>query len=122
MDFSQYITLSNYTNILSDNNNSNNLSNFDRKIPKLQLDLRWKCGLREISIPKTWNSIPFNEDIEILLYDKDSLYNVIGVVTIPSGDYNKESLIETINSRILADSYSLAFYKKWAGLLQEAIA
>ena len=51
MDYSQFITLSNHTNILSDNN-SNNLSNFDRKIPKLDLKFEWKCGLHEISIPK----------------------------------------------------------------------
>ena len=102
MDYSQFITLSNHTNILSENN-SNNSSNFDRKIPKLDLEFGWKCGLHEISISKTWNTIPFDEDIEILLYDKESLYNVIGVVTIPSGDYNNESLVETINSRILAD-------------------
>jgi len=68
----------------------------------IDLEDEWEVGVTEITFPKSWTNVPYNQSIELVYYDKNSkpYFNTLKLGEIKADHYKIEDLIKTCNDVI----------------------
>ena len=117
METSHYITLP--CKVTNDSDPVNKLQNFTVSLPEeFNLQDDWEIGLCEISFPKIWFHVPFDQYIDVLVFkpNENNYFSVIKLddCKIEKGDYIFEALLDEVNRNInkLFSSYQGDTYLK----------
>ena len=68
----------------------------------IDLEGEWEVGVTEVTFPKSWLNVPYNQSIELLYYDKNSKsnFNTLQLGEIKTGHYNIGDLLRRCNEVI----------------------
>lgn len=89
----------------NDTNPADKPENYVTNLPQsFNLENEWEVGLKEITFPKSWSNVPFNQKIDIIFYDRNKsiFFNVLSLdeVFLEAGNYEIDEMIDEINKNI----------------------
>ena len=68
----------------------------------IDLEGEWEVGVTEVTFPKSWFNVPYNQSIELVYYDKKSKsnFNTLKLGEIKADHYKIDNLIKACNDVI----------------------